>query len=207
MLSLRSTRCDFDLRRSADDQGGVRVKRKYLLFPVLLLTLCIVLSPALFKAEAAEQKDLNALLEERQIDCWVEGEVFGDLILGSRGTIQFIYLDAKLSKAISAEQGLAPWVDDLNQYYGSPETKKKVLFIANLEANKPWTVEEKKISVGGYNLTKKDVICSSWKNPFGTVDAGTTWQFAFVVPQEYAKPGKEITVGYGEDLIKWKVPK
>lgn len=182
------------------------MKRKYLLFPILLLTLCIVLSPASFKAEAA-QKDLETLLDERQIDCWVEGEVFGDLILGSRGTIQFIYIDAKLSKAISAEQGLAPWVDDLNQYYGSPETKKKVLFIANLEANKPWTVEEQKISIGGYNLTKKDVISSSWKNPFGTVDAGTTWQFAFVVPQEYAKPGKEITVGYGEDLIKWKVPK
>lgn len=130
------------------------MKRKYLLFPILLLTLCIILSPASFKAEAA-QKDLETLLDERQIDCWVEGEVFGDLILGSRGTIQFIYIDAKLSKAISAEQGLAPWVDDLNQYYGSPETKKKVLFIANLEANKPWTVEEQKISIGGYNLTKK----------------------------------------------------
>ena len=143
MLSLRSTRCDFDLRRSADDQGGVRVKRKYLLFPVLLLTLCIVLSPALFKAEAAEQKDLNALLEERQIDCWVEGEVFGDLILGSRGTIQFIYLDAKLSKAISVEQGL-------RAAGRRPEPVLRVArdertFIANLEANKPWTVEEKKM--------------------------------------------------------------
>ena len=182
------------------------MKRKYLLFPILLLTLCIVLSPASFKAEAG-QKDLETLLDERQIDCWVEGEVFGDLILGSRGTIQFIFLDAKLSRAISAEQGLAGWVDDLNQHYGSPETRNKVLFIANLEANKPWTVEEEKISVGGYRLTKKDIISSGWKNPFGTVDAGTAWQFAFVVPKEYAKPGKEIMVWYGEDLIKWKVPR
>ncbi|MGD9665866.1 MAG: hypothetical protein AB7U31_00245 [Synergistaceae bacterium] len=182
------------------------MKRKFLFFSMLLLTFTIIAYPLSFGAEA-DQNDINSLLEERQIDCWVEGELFGDLILGSRGTIQFIYLDAKLSKAISTEQGLASWVDDLNQYYGSPETQKKVLFIANLEANKPWTVEEEKISVGGYHLTKKDVISSNWKNPFGTVDAGTTWQFAFVVPQDKVKPGTEIMVGYGEDLIKWKVPK
>ena len=145
---------------------------------MLLLTFTIIAYPLSFRAEA-NQNDINSLLEERQTDCWVEGERLGELILGSRGTIQFIYLDAKLSKAISTEQGLAPWVDDLNQYYGSPETRKKVLFIVNLEA----------------------------KNPFGTVDAGTSWQFAFVVPQDKVKPGTEIMVGYGDDLIKWKVPK
>lgn len=173
---------------------------------MFLILFAIVACPVSFRADAGP-KDLNSLLDERQTDCWVEGELFGDLVLGSRGTIQFIYLDEKLSKAISEEQGLAPWVDDLNQYYGSPETRKKVLFIANLEANKPWTVEEEKISVGGYHLTKKDVISSSWKNPFGTVDAGTSWQFAFVVPQDKVKPGTDIMLGYGEDLIKWKVPK
>jgi len=182
------------------------VKRKILFFSMLLLTFTIIAYPLSFRAEA-NQNDINSLLEERQTDCWVEGERLGELILGSRGTIQFIYLDAKLSKAISTEQGLAPWVDDLNQYYGSPETRKKVLFIVNLEANKLWTVEEEKISVGGYHLTKTDVISSSWKNPFGTVDAGTSWQFAFVVPQDKVKPGTEIMVGYGDDLIKWKVPK
>ena len=182
------------------------MKRKILFLLMLLLSFAIISYPASLRANA-DPNDLNSLLNERQTDCWVEGELFGDLVLGSRGTIQFIYLDAKLSKAISAEQGLASWVDDLNQYYGSPETRKKALFIANLEANKPWTVEEEKISVGGYYLTKKDVISSSWKNPFGTVDAGTTWQFAFVVPQENVKPGTEIMVGYGEDLIKWRVPK
>lgn len=206
MLSLQQLMYGERFFVSVHSQGGVILKRKSLFFVIRLLTLCIILSPLSFRAYAA-QDDLKTLLDQRQIDCWVEGEVFGDLILGSRGTVQFIYLDAKLSRAISSEQGLAGWVDDLNQYFGSPETKKKVLFIANLEANKPWTVEEEKISVGGYRLTKKDIISSSWKNPFGTVDAGTAWQFAFVVPQEYAKPGNEIMVGYGEDLIKWKVPK
>ena len=195
-----------DLLQFRKLQGGVTVKRKFLFLLLLLFTFTIIACTVSFRGEAA-QSDFNSLLDARQIDCWVEGELLGDLVLGSRGTIQFIYLDAKLSKAISDEQGLASWVDDLNQYYGSPDTRKKVLFIANLEANKPWTVEEGKISVGGYYLTEKDVVSSSWKNPFGTVDAGTNWQFAFVVPREKVKPGSEIMVGYGEDLIKWKVPK
>ena len=187
-------------------KGGETVKKVQVLFSLLLFFFILLISPAC-PLSAADNADMDKLLNERQIDCWVEGEAFGDLILGARGSIQFIYLDAKLSKAISEKVSLASWVDDLNQYYGSTETRKKVLFIVNLEANKPWTVEEEKISVGGYHLTKKDVISSSWKNPFGTVDAGTNWQFAFVVPHEYAVPGKEILVGYGEDLIKWRVPK
>lgn len=186
-------------------QGGRTVKKKIASL-IVLLSIALVFS-CISTLQAADKEDIEMLLSDRQTDCWVEGELFGDLVLGARGTIQFIYLDAKLSKAISNKVTLASWVDDLNQYFGSPETRNKALFIANLEANKPWTVEEEKISVGGYSLTKKDVISSSWKNPFGNIDAGTNWQFAFVVPEEFVKPGSEITVGYGEDLVKWRVPK
>ncbi|NLX84184.1 MAG: hypothetical protein GXZ00_01000 [Synergistaceae bacterium] len=182
------------------------MKKVQVLFSLLTFSFILLISLTC-PLSAADKTEMDKLLSERQIDCWVEGEAFGDLILGARGSIQFIYLDAKLSKAIAEKSDLASWVDDLNQYYGSTETRKKILFIANLESNKPWTVEEEKISVGGYHLTKKDVISSSWKNPFGTVDAGTNWQFAFVVPKEFVKPGKEILVGYGDDLTKWRVPK
>lgn len=186
---------------------GVERVRKYIVLYIvsILVVGLVIFSPG--ATVAAEKEDLNTLLEKRQVDCWVEGELFGDLVLGSRGTIRFVYLDGKLSKAIMDNEGLASWVDDLNQHYGSPSTKKKALFIATLEANKPWRVEEEKISVGGYSLVKKDVVSSSWQNPFGMVDSGTTWNFAFVVPAEIVKPGKEIEIGYDEYLVKWKVPK
>ncbi len=178
---------------------------------VLLLAVIITIASvsSVFAVSVPTSEGLNKLLAERQIDCWVEGEVFGDLVLGARGSIQFIYLDAKLSKAIAAEQGLASWVDELNQYYGSPGTEKKLLFIAQVEANKPWTVEEEKICVGNYHLSKNDIISSSWKSPFGggSIDPGTKWQFAFVVPVSEVKKGNEITLGYGEDLVKWRMPK
>ena len=179
---------------------------------ILLLSAAIIslLFSTVFASamEVPVSKGLDKLLEERQVDCWVEGEAFGDVILGARGSIQFIYLDSAMSKAITNEQGLAGWVDELNQYYGSPSTKKKILFIAQVVANKPWTLEEEKITVGNYHLNKKDIISSSWKSPFqgGAIDPGTKWQFAFVVPASEVKKGKEINIGYGEDLVKWRMP-
>ena len=42
-------------------------------------------------------EELVKLLESHQVNCWVEGEIMGDLILGARGSIQFIYLDEPMS--------------------------------------------------------------------------------------------------------------
>lgn len=85
--------------------------------------------------------------------------------------------------------------------------KKKALFAVQLEAYKPWTVEPEKISVGNYHPNKDDVLSPNWKNPFGTVDSGTKWQFAFLVPISELKKGQEISIGYGDDIVKWRVPK
>ena len=179
---------------------------------ILLIVLAVIFTTAAaaFAASSQISTGLMKLLEERQTDCWVEGTVFGEMILGARGSLQFIYNDAKLSEAIAKEQGLAPWIDDLNQYFGKVETKKRAMFIVQLKANKPWTVKESEIHVGGYTLTPDDIMQTSWKNPFadgGEINSGETWQFAFTVPVSELKKGGEITIGYGKDLVKWKVPK
>mgnify|MGYP001198494420 CR=1 FL=1 len=176
---------------------------------LLLAAILLAVSGSLaFAINIPVSKELDKLLTERQADCWVEGEAFGDIVLGARGSIEFIYLDEALSKAITKEPGLASWVDDLNQYYGSPSTRKKLLFIAQVVANKPWTLEEEKIFVGNYHLNKKDIISSSWKSPFqdGAIDEGAKWQFAFVVPASVVKKGQKINIGYGDDFVEWRMP-
>ena len=82
---------------------------------LIVLTVIFTTAAAAFAASSQISPGLMKLLEERQTDCWVEGTVFGEMILGARGSLQFIYNDAKLSEAIAKEQGLAPWIDDLNQ--------------------------------------------------------------------------------------------
>jgi len=177
-----------------------------IIFLVMVLTIVFPIAEAAAIKMPISEK-MKKLIDERQVDCWVEGEVFGDMILGARGLINFIYIDAKLSKAISEEHSLDSWVDDLNQYFGSPQTVGKALFIAQIEANKPWDFKVEEIRIGDYHLDKNDIISPSWKNPTESLDPGKKWQFAFVVPISEMKYGKEIPVGYGNYLIKWRVPK
>ena len=109
----------------------------------LLYGLAVIVTLALASCAFAARisPDVAKLLDSRQINCWVEGELLGDIVLGSRGSIQFIYLDEAMSLAIRDDHTLAPWVDDMNQYYGSAGTNKKALFVVQLESNKPWNVE------------------------------------------------------------------
>ncbi|MEG1799610.1 MAG: hypothetical protein RR214_05435, partial [Synergistaceae bacterium] len=134
-------------------------------------------------------------------------EVLGDLVLGARGSIQIIYLDEPMSLAIRDDKKLAPWVDDINQYYGSPGTDKKGLFVVQIQSNKPWDVEISKFKVGNYSPKMEDVLTPSWRNPIGSLQSGEKGQFAFVVPMSELKKGKEIMIGYDKDLVKWSVPK
>lgn len=96
--------------------------KKLLTVMIIIMTISILTSPSF---SAVKQEDFDKLLAERQSSCWVEGETLGDIVIGARGIIQFIYIDAKLSEAIAADRTLAYWLDDFNQYFGSKETKKK----------------------------------------------------------------------------------
>ncbi|MEG1501873.1 MAG: hypothetical protein RR272_04665 [Synergistaceae bacterium] len=158
------------------------------------------------QAIAKMSDGLAALLNERQTNIWVEGEFLGDFILGSRGRIEFIYLDEKLSRAIAEEHTLAQWVDELNQYFGSPATEKKALFLVQLEVNKPWSFNVSDLVIGDYKPKKEDIISLSWRNPDETLQSETKWQFAFVVPESIVYKNKSIKLGYKEDVTEWKIP-
>ena len=50
---------------------------------IVLLSLALVFS-CISTLQAADKEDIDILLSDRQTDCWVEGELFGDLVLGAR---------------------------------------------------------------------------------------------------------------------------
>lgn len=182
------------------------------------IIICLLCAIALtFPAAALAKDDNDALMLERAAVCYVEGERFDGLILGSKGSIQFVYLDVKLSKALNkAHADLAgaktarfpfpEWLEEYNQYFAKAG-KDKVVFIAELETFKPWDVEPAEIFIGGYHLTKNDILSPSMTNPFGEVPSETVAYFAFTVPKSEIKPGTEISIGYGEYGVKWKIPK
>jgi len=157
------------------------------------------------------------LLLERTSVCYVGGRVFDDLVLGATGQIEFVCLDSKLSAALAkahkditeakiARFPFPEWIEEAS-YQVAAGKKGTVVFLARLEAFKPWDMDPTQIFVGGYNLTKNDVFTSSMTNPFGEVESGETGTFAFAVPSAEVKAGYEISMGYGEFGVKWRVPK
>lgn len=188
-----------------------------------LIIACLLCIFALFFAvteglAAAKEPDSNALLDERTAICYVEGMVFEDLILGSKGVIQFVYLDSKLSKALGkahsniteAKTPLHPfprWIEEGGVYFGKEGTKGSVIFMVELETFKPWEIDPFEFFVGNYHLTKNDILSPSMTNPFGDMPSGTVEHFVFAVPASEVKPGTEVNIGYGEYSVKWRVPK
>lgn len=151
--------------------------------------------------------DAAKLLDERQSDIWIEGARLGDMVIGSRASLQIIYVDKDFADAVYSDTSLQQWARQMVQYFGSEATRGKALFIAHLETFKPWDVDPKNIFVGEYRLRDGDVLSPSMTNPFGSLDSGLKGFFAFVVPASELKKGKEIPIGYGDDSVLWKVPK
>lgn len=177
------------------------MKRKIFL---LLTLLSLVFCPSAFAEEA---QDIAPLLDARQSDVWVEGQHMGDMVLGARGAMQFIYVDAKLSKAITSNPKLENWVGEMAQFFGTEAVVKKAMFIVHLDTYKPWDFDLTKVHVAGYHLTKDDILSSSMTNPFGQLASKDEGYFAFAVPAKLIKAGQEITIGYGDDSDTWTVPK
>ena len=193
--------------------------------------ICLLLACAIFtllsapgiacRAEAARQEDFLSLLERRTVNCWPEGAVFDDLVIGARGKLTFFYVDGKLGNALqrmrtSGHEGMP---DDrmprmLTEYAGKFVAKKgHILFVLFIEGYKPWTFDTRMVRVGDYRLAAEDIVRGMLANPDAELQPGENELpgdymgiVSFYVETGLLKPGSEIAIGYGEDVSSWKVP-
>lgn len=166
----------------------------------------------------AKAQDYDAILRERTAICYVDGTAFEGLILGAQATVRFVYLDSRLSGAMGKARSdltggkvayypFPEWIEEHGNYFAKEGKRGYVVFIVELETFKPMDVDPAQIFVGGYHPTKNDILTPSMTNPFGEVPSGMVGHFAFTVPKGEVKPGSEISLGYGEYEVKWRVPK
>ena len=198
----------------------VHNKRGILLLLLAVFALFAPL-PATRQAEAAKREDLAALLERRSINCWPEGTVFEDMVIGARGKLTFFYVDSKLGNALqrlrtSGNEGMPhdrmPAI--LTQFSGKFTARKdRTLFVVYIEGYKPWTFDTRKIRAGDETLADEDIVTGILANPEAELQPGENelpsdylGAMSFYVKNEILEPGKEISIGYGEDVSTWKVP-
>lgn len=186
-------------------------KYAYLWLLALLAVLCAA-------GTASAAIDGQKLLDARTSVCWVEGEVFDGLVLGARGSIEFVYIDLTMTTEMARQRKrfndaaissypYAPWLEDGHLYFGNPEAKGKALFLAYVMTKKPWDFDLTQVYVGGYHLKKNDILTPSWTNPFGELPSDLEGWFAFVVPKSEVKAGQTVRLGYGNYGVDWKAPK
>ena len=184
------------------------VKNKKFITALLAAISLFFVSAAFARDSTPRASDSTKLLETRQSDIWIEGTRFGDdMIIGSRASLQIIYVDSEFANTVNADSRVQQWARMMVQYYGSDATRGKALFIAHLETFKPCDFDPQNLFVGKYHLQKGDALSPSMTNPFGSLDSGLKGFFAFVVPASELKKGAEIQIGYGDDSVLWKVPR
>lgn len=184
----------------------------------LLFLACLASSPAF---GGNTQDEIERLSEPRTAVCWFEGDMIGDIVVNARGRITFLYMDSKLSAALSRRRerdtGAVPssrvpsYLTSYAHKYGSK--KKHVLFVASVKALKNWDFDTEKLSAAGYSPAKDDILTGVTGSTLmelrpGVSALGKNYEgyVGFFIPADRLKPGTEIKIGYDADLIDWKVP-
>lgn len=176
-----------------------------------------------FVAAAGTRKATNVerMLSLRSVNCWVEGMVVDELIIGARARMTFVCLDRKLGNEIiklSPDGSQAAGYDSvpvwLRRSSGNYlKQKGKTFFAVQFAAEKPWDFDLTKIRVGEYFVQSEEALLGDklahLVDPGESVvslPSGFEDVLGFYVPIERLKPGEAIQIGYGDDLEMWTVP-
>lgn len=178
----------------------VMLKRKFQGLTLIVAVLCFILT----LAGTAGAAGFEEVLGPRTARLWLEGQMFGDMVIGARAELNFVYVDRKLARAVAGDPKAPQWLRWHTQHYGSPEAKGKAFFVLSFETRKPWDFQVTGLRVGSYSLREEDILTRSAFTPTGPLPSGTTGTLAFVVPLDSLGKGKTVLLGYGEERVEWE---
>jgi len=170
---------------------------------VLAILICFLFTAG----TAAFAADVEKLVEDRTVMLHPEGQVLGNMVLGARGKIQFIYVDRTLAKAVQNDPVSPDWLSWNARHWGTDPVKGKTLFIIRYEAYKPWSFSPGDITIGGRNIEPGDILTRKAFIVEGELPSGTLGIIAVAVPSETASPGMPTVFGYSDASAEWTVPK
>ncbi|NCC96086.1 MAG: hypothetical protein EOM02_04525 [Synergistales bacterium] len=182
----------------------MNLNRKNTVFLIVLISsLLSLLGGSALSASSSED-----VLKARMTTLWVDGQLLGDMVLGATSQLTFLYMDGKACDLAEKERAQLPdWIAWNLQYRGNASSVKKGFFLIRYKALKNWDFDISKISIGGYTLTKDDIFTKSEFVKSGSLPSGTEGTLAVGVPGSYLKPGKKISISYGDWSEQWIIPK
>lgn len=160
------------------------------------------------------------MLAARSAVIYHEGMDLDGLVIGARGKLTLIYVDAKLKAGIM-QQGAATDKNTPDEQmklvanYASHAGGRKgmTLMLAVVETFKSWRFDTADVSIGGWSPSPDDVIAGLAGTSRSEIKPGTNelpkeWRglYAFYVPDDRLPRGEEISIRLGESEKKWRVP-
>ena len=170
---------------------------------VFAIMICIFLAAG----TGAFAADVARLVEERTVTLYPEGQMLGNMVIGARGKIQFIYVDGTLAKAVQDDPGSPDWLSWNVRHWGTDPARGKALFIIRYEAYKPWSFSPGDLTIGGRNIEPGDILTRKAFIIEGELPNGTLGIIAAAVPSETVQPGSPAVFGYSDASAEWTVPK
>lgn len=188
--------------------------------PMTLILLMLFFLYFLSFLTVADAADFQRLLDARTATCWVEGEALDELVLNARGRLTFVCVDRKMGEFLrSARDEKDPWKKggppQWLRFFGQNYARRKgqTLFVANIGASKPWTFDTGLLTVAGRAAEEGDILRGVIADPQKEIPPGQSelpsgyeGVLAFFAPTSLLKAGTEIEIGYGSDVVKWKIP-
>ncbi|MDT8284166.1 MAG: hypothetical protein RQ767_01455 [Thermovirgaceae bacterium] len=158
-------------------------------------------------ASCALAADVEKMLEDRMVTLYPEGQLLGNMVIGARGKMEFIYVDRALANAIREDMSVPEWLSWHSRHWGTDVAKGKALFVIRYEAYKPWNFSTADIAIGGRALEKGDILTNKAYIIDGDITSGTIATLAIAVPADLASPGNKTVISYMEGSAEWTVPK
>lgn len=192
------------------------MRRTVILFCAALFALLAASGAPAMELSSAER----AFLDRRTAVCYIGGMALDDIVIGASGKLTFIYVDRRLGAAIqdrgAPRDGTLPDVmsQHLMHYTSAYSSKKgRVLIAVAAESFKNWTLDTSQLRIGGYAPTAEDFTRGAtgdrrYEITYGEnlLAPGYSGMFSLFVPTDALKPGTEVEIGIGDDVVTWKVP-
>jgi hypothetical protein len=172
--------------------------------------LCLCLFTFACTAAAHSSKEWQKLLDARTATLWIEGQDIGGVILNARAELNVTWAERGLLRRLENDKDVEEWLTEgLNYYYSSrketrAKLKKRDIFVLRYRSIKYWDFDPAKLVIGGYAITKDDILTRKEYWESGELPPGVTGFLTVCAPA--LKPGQTIELRYEDTSAAFAAP-
>jgi hypothetical protein len=149
-------------------------------------------------------------VDARTVTLWIEGQDIGGLVLNARAELNVTWAERGLLRHLENDRDAEEWLmEGLNYYHSNrKETRAKLrkrdVFVLRYRSVKYWDFAPEKLVIGGYAITKDDILTRKEYWQSGELPPGVAGFLTVCAPA--LEPGRMIELRYEDTRAVFAVP-